>query len=132
MYDTNWYLDTSNPSFKSLLLLSTSGKYDLETMPYRPAFGTWISLNGYLITSSFLIQCFRLFLVTWCSTIVSLALLARNLRMNLGSHSSEAIPRSLQQRIRAFDLHPSVAVGIPSGSKYCCSPRAMDINLRKH
>lgn len=32
-------------------------------------------------------------------------------------HSSEAIPRSLQHLMRAFDLHPSVAVGNPEGSK---------------
>jgi hypothetical protein len=52
-----------------------------------------------------------------------------NERMNAGSHSSEAIPRSFEHLIRAFDLQPSVAVGIPLGSKYSCSPRATDTSL---
>jgi hypothetical protein len=43
--------------------------------------------------------------------------------------SSLAIPRSLQHRIRAFDLQASVAVGTPDGSKYSCSPRAIDTSL---
>ena len=43
--------------------------------------------------------------------------------------SSEAIPRSLQHRIRAFDLHASVAVGIPLLSKNSCSPRAIATRL---
>jgi hypothetical protein len=33
------------------------------------------------------------------------------------NQSSLAIPRSLQHRINALLLHPSVAVGIPDGSK---------------
>ena len=44
-------------------------------------------------------------------------------------HSSLAIPRSLQQRIRALLLHASVAVGMPFGSKYSCSPRAIPTSL---
>jgi hypothetical protein len=35
----------------------------------------------------------------------------------------------LQHRINALDLQPSVAVGMPSGSKNCCSPRAMETSL---
>lgn len=101
----------------------------LHGFPHLGDPGEATSLNGYLITSSFLIQCFRLFFVTTCSTIVSFAISAKNLRMNRGSQSSEAIPKSLQHRIRAFDLQPSVAVGMPSGSKYCCSPRAIDTSL---
>ena len=45
------------------------------------------------------------------------------------NQSSEAIPRSLQHRMRAFDLHPSVAVGNPAGSKKVCSPLATETNL---
>ncbi len=44
-------------------------------------------------------------------------------------HSSLAIPRSLQQRMSALLLHASVAVGMPFGSKYSCSPRAMPTSL---
>lgn len=54
-----------------------------------------------------------------------------NVLMNLGSHSSEAIPRSLQHLIKAFDLAPSEAVAIPWGLKYSCSPLAVETNLRK-
>lgn len=43
--------------------------------------------------------------------------------------SSLAIPKSLQQRIRALLLHASVAVAIPEGSKYSCSPLAIATNL---
>jgi hypothetical protein len=39
------------------------------------------------------------------------------------------MPRSLQHLIRAFDLHASVAVGMPEGSKYSCSPLATDTRL---
>lgn len=94
-----------------------------------PACGT--SFHGYLTSSSFLMKCFLLFLVVACSTIISRTWLFMKPRMNLGSQSSLAIPRSLQQRMSALDLQPSVAVGMPSGSKYCCSPRAMDMRLRK-
>jgi hypothetical protein len=38
--------------------------------------------------------------------------------------SSLAIPKSLQHLMRALDLHPSVAVGSPSGLKNVCSPLA--------
>lgn len=62
--------------------------------------------------------------------MVSRACSFKKALMKRGSHSSLAIPRSLQQRIKAFDLQPSVAVGIPSESKYCCSPRAIEISLR--
>ena len=91
--------------------------------------GTTTSLKGYFSSSSFLIKCFLLFLVTTCSTIISLAISFMYFLMKRGSQSSEAMPRSLQQRIRALDLQPSVAVGIPSGSKYCCSPRAIETSL---
>ena len=43
--------------------------------------------------------------------------------------SSLAIPRSLQHLINALLLHASVAVGIPAGSKYSCSPLAIATNL---
>jgi uncharacterized protein len=43
--------------------------------------------------------------------------------------SSLAIPRSLQQRINALLLQASVAVGMPAGSKYSCSPRAIATSL---
>ena len=66
-----------------------------------------------------------------CSTHTSFVILLVNSLMNRGSQSSEAIPRSLQHRIRALDLQPSVAVGMPSGSKYCCSPRAMETRLEQ-
>jgi hypothetical protein len=55
-----------------------------------------------------------------------------NSLMKRGSQSSDAMPRSLQHRIKALDLQPSVAVGIPSGSKYCCSPRAIETSLTLH
>jgi hypothetical protein len=45
------------------------------------------------------------------------------------NQSSLAIPRSLQHRINALLLHPSVAVGIPLGSKNVCSPRATETSL---
>lgn len=41
------------------------------------------------------------------------------------------MPKSLQQRISALLLHASVAVGIPEGSKYSCSPRAIATSLYK-
>jgi len=75
------------------------------------------SFSGHLISSSFRIQCFLLLRVFTFSTSVSLASLFKNFRMNRGSQSSEAMPRSLQQRISALDLQPSVAVGMPSASK---------------
>src|SRR4051812_33788672 len=40
------------------------------------------------------------------------------------------MPRSLQQRERALDLHPSAAVGIVSSEKYWHSPRAWATKLR--
>jgi hypothetical protein len=42
---------------------------------------------------------------------------ALNLRIQRGSHSSLAMPRSLQHRTSALDRQPSVAVGMPSGLK---------------
>jgi hypothetical protein len=89
------------------------------------------SLYGYFALSSFLSTIFLFFFVLACSTHTSLVIDFVNSRMKRGSQSSEAIPRSLQQRIRALDLQPSVAVGMPSGSKYCCSPRAMETRLRE-
>lgn len=50
-------------------------------------------------------------------------------RMKRGLHNSCATPRSLQHLISAFDLAPSVAVATPEGSKYSCSPLAVDTNL---
>lgn len=41
------------------------------------------------------------------------------------------MPRSLQHLISAFDLAASVAVEMPEGSKYSCSPLAMENNLFK-
>jgi len=43
--------------------------------------------------------------------------------------SSLAIPKSLQHLINALLFTDSVAVGIPDGSKYSCSPRAMATRL---
>jgi len=90
------------------------------------------SLKGYgTFLTSFRITMSLLFFVVICSTHTCLLCSAMNRRMKTGSHRSLAIPRSLQQRMRALDLQPSVAVGIPSGSKYCCSPRAMLTSLRR-
>ena len=70
------------------------------------------------------------FLEGTCSAYTSTQYSFLNSRMNRGSHSSLATPRSLQQRIRALLLHASVAVGIPEGSKYSCSPRAIPTRLQ--
>jgi hypothetical protein len=75
------------------------------------------SLNGYLSSSSFLNHTCFFFFVTTCSAQTCFTFSFMNLRMYRGSHSSLATPRSLQQRISAFDLHPSVAVGMPAGEK---------------
>ncbi len=53
-------------------------------------------------------------------------------RLNSTYQSSEAIPKSLQHRIKAFDFAPSCAVEIPDGSKYSCSPLATATNLAPH
>jgi hypothetical protein len=50
-------------------------------------------------------------------------------RVQRAHQSSLAIPRSLQHLINALLLHASVAVGIPEGSKYSCSPLATATNL---
>jgi hypothetical protein len=68
-------------------------------------------------------------LVGTCSTNTSTQYSFLNSRMNRGSHNSLATPRSLQQRISALLLQASVAVGIPEGSKYSCSPRAIPTSL---
>jgi hypothetical protein len=70
-------------------------------------------------------------LVGTCSANTSTQYSFLNPRMNRGSHNSLATPRSLQQRISALLLQASVAVGIPEGSKYSCSPRAMPTSLPK-
>ena len=90
------------------------------------------SLKGYLGLSSFLSTIFLFFFVLACSTQISFVILLVNSLMKRGSQSSDAMPRSLQHRIKALDLQPSVAVGIPSGSKYCCSPRAIETSLTLH
>lgn len=87
------------------------------------------------------------FLVGTCSANTSKQYLALNSRMKRGSlngslsknhkiqchdiidQSSLAIPRSLQHLINALLLHASVAVAIPEGSKYSCSPRATATSL---
>jgi hypothetical protein len=71
------------------------------------------------------------FLVGTCSANTSTQYSFLNSRMNRGSHNSLATPRSLQQRIKALLLQASVAVGIPEGSKYSCSPRAIPTSLPK-
>ena len=71
------------------------------------------------------------FLVGTCSANTSTQYSFLNSRMNRGSHNSLATPRSLQQRISALLLQASVAVGIPEGSKYSCSPRAIPTSLPK-
>jgi hypothetical protein len=75
------------------------------------------SFHGYDTSSPFRTHILCFFLLTTCSTHTSLVYSALNLRMKRGSHNSLATPRSLQHRINAFDLHPSAAVGIPSGEK---------------
>lgn len=75
------------------------------------------SLYGYSNDSPFLSQIFFFFLVTWCSPNFSSQCFFLNILIQRGSQSSLAIPRSLQHRIKALDLQPSVAVGIPLGSK---------------
>ena len=100
----------SNPS----LLLSTFRTQLYIRRFYAPNFD---SLNGYLTSSSFLIQICFFFFEGTCSTQTCFALSFINVLMYRGSHNSLATPRSLQQRINAFDLQPSVAVGMPSGEK---------------
>lgn len=123
------FLDRSLPSQAWKCLPSTSPYRFAYLLPCCCCAGDATSLYGYRTSSSFRIQCFLRFLLTTCSTIVSLPASRMNPRMKRGSQSSLAMPRSLQQRIRALDLQPSVAVGTPSGSKYCCSPRAMLTSL---
>lgn len=101
----------------------------IHAPPHFRAAGGVTSLNGYFNSSSLRMKCFLRLLVVTCSTINSRACVFIKPRINLGSQSSEAIPKSLQQRMSALDLQPSVAVGMPSGSKYCCSPRAREIRL---
>ena len=105
----NWYQN----SFNGMTACCTAIGRNLTSYEPKPL----VSLNGCLTVSSFLIHIFFLFLVTVCSTQISLAFVATNLRINLGSQSSLATPRSLQQRIKALDLQPSAEVGIPSGVK---------------
>lgn len=69
------------------------------------------------------------FLVARCSANTSTQCWDLNSRMNRGSHNSLATPKSLQHRISALLLHASVAVGMPEGSKYSCSPLAIATNL---
>lgn len=45
------------------------------------------------------------------------------------NQSSLATPRSLQHLMSALLLHASVAVGMPEGSKYSCSPLATATSL---
>lgn len=91
------------------------------------------------------------FFCVTCSTIASVQYFFLKSLINVGSlqtgnisfrakpsedisstdHSSLAIPRSLQHLSTAFDLHASIAVGIPSMEKYSCSPRATDTRLDK-
>lgn len=73
----------------------------------------------------------RFFLVVACSTQTSSMRFFLNQRTNVGSHSSEAMPRSLQQRISALDLQPSTAEGSWSALKYVFSPWACEANLPK-
>lgn len=88
--------------------------------------------------SAFFVSSFDTGLVVWThflpvfasSTNTSTQCFFLKSRMKRGSQSSEAIPRSLQHRMRAFDFAPSEAVAIPLGSKYSCSPRAVATNLR--
>ena len=82
---------------------------------------TWY---GYTGSVSFSVQICLRFLVPTCSTQISFAYFFLNSRMNRGSHSSDAMPKSLQHRSSALDLHPSPAVGIVSSEKYWHSPRA--------
>ena len=76
-----------------------------------------LAFQGYLNSSSLRNHSCFFFLVVACSAHTCLAYSFMNLRMYLGSHSSLATPRSLQHRISALLLQPSVAVGMPSGEK---------------
>ena len=84
---------------------------------FPPYIQDFISFQGYETLSSFLRKSLFLFFVVKCSAHTSFVFSAWYLRMNRGSHSSLATPRSLQQRVSALDLHPSAAVGMPSGEK---------------
>lgn len=64
------------------------------------------------------------------STKTSTQYFCLNCRMKRGSQSSDAMPKSLQHRMRALDLAPSEAVAMPFGSKYSCSPRAVEMYLQ--
>lgn len=95
-----------------------------------PPVATPVSLNGYSKAGiSFLLQSFLFLPLFASSTHTSTQCFALKVRMKRGSQSSEAIPRSLQHRISALDLAPSVAVATPSGEKYSCSPRAVETKL---
>jgi hypothetical protein len=72
------------------------------------------------------------FFVGRCSANTSAPCCALNSRMKRGSHSSLAMPRSLQQRMSALLFAASVAVGMPLGSKYSCSPRAIATSRPRH
>ena len=76
-----------------------------------------------------LLHSFFFFPVVSCTAHTCLAYFFMKSRIYRGSQSSLATPRSLQQRMRALLLQASVAVGMPLGSKYSCSPRAMATNL---
>ena len=85
----------------------------------------WVNGNGQNAMASMT----YFFLVGRCSANTSTQCWDLNSRMNRGSHSSLATPKSLQHRMSALLLHASVAVGMPEGSKYSCSPLAIATNL---
>lgn len=118
-----------------------------DSRTLRPSSSTSSSLRHQLLPSHARSPKTHFRLLTICSVNTSTQYLALNSRMNLGSlscqlslclhtqqrllahHNSLAIPKSLQHRIRALLLHASVAVGMPEGSKYSCSPRATETSL---
>ena len=115
-----WYLCHQNIEGIYQKLVNSDANWISYYMPPLTNF------HGYSITSPFRYHSFlRLFVPTF-STKTSTHFCFLNRLMNLGSHNSDAIPKSLQQRMSALLLQPSVAVGMPEGSKKSCSPRATE------
>jgi len=107
----------------------TTTLYSVSPLLQFHLFTAW---KGYVTSASLSFQIWRRFLETTCSTQTSSQCCFLKSRMKRGSHSSDAIPRSLQHRVSALDLQPSPAVGIVSSEKYVHSPRAIATNLSRH
>lgn len=122
-----------------LLCEHTIYRFSKHILVNSDEYGTFVhqliynSFQGYSnLSLFFFLQSFFLFFFTACSTNTSTQCCFLKSRIKVGSQSSLAIPKSLQHRIRALDLQASVAVAIPDGSKYSCSPRATDTNRPRH